>query len=130
MNYDHGTRESTVVFSTKEMIIFAQKYYENIPDIDAQCVRKFCPENDIKQTKLVLCMNRFANRICNRFARGCQNTTRDHVISCPVCAITFYCSENCRSLDSAKHAALRCMHIKDAELDDGPLGISLIQTSN
>jgi hypothetical protein len=117
-------REQLSVDHEKQSRSYALKHYQNIPNCDVlyveQKIGKQLPPEEKQDVKLVLAYNRFSNRICNRFQRGCTNGTRDKVIACETCALTFWCSDTCNNKDFATH---RCL---DNRLDDGPLQIAFL----
>lgn len=123
-----GTREPFVwdLKTQTEAKEYALAFHTQIPDVDVQLLRSVFSDQTVSDTKLKcsLALTRWTNRICDRW----PECTREKVIACPVCHLTFYCSPTCMHFpDFQRHTTQRC---QKNNLDFGPLAIAIAKTKN
>jgi len=119
MDKYNGTREKMPGTHNADAEAYGLRYCSFIPQADVDYViEALGPQahNPLK-LRVMLAANRYSNRICDRWGQGCTNGTREKVVACADCFLTFYCSEACQNRE-------RCNLNK---LDNGPLRITFIQ---
>ncbi len=118
----NGTRRQDVSFEEyEEQKRYGLLHANLIPNAEVQNVIDKCSNYTSEQIKNVLAINRSCNRICNGFGEYCKNGTRDNLIVCEHCKLTWYCSEACQQKQQKKHALWCREHIG---CDNGPLRAS------
>ncbi len=101
-----------------------------LPDAEVKMVQRLRPDASFVETQFMLAMNRWHNRICDRYKECPKFGTQAVYLNlslCQRCYCTWYCSEECRSKAAESHAKWCCN--KDADPDQGPLKVHLIKAA-